>query len=115
MKKLLFFILLLLPSFAWAEWSTADIHEPPSDWSWNAGGFVVGKFSSDYGYDPGIGLIGEAQARWRFLEAKLTGSAVLQKKKHADSGYTWRRRLSRKRFFFKRSFRTCPLYKAKSL
>ena len=84
-------ILLLMTRFGWAE----------DEITWHGGGYVVGKFSGGAGYTPGIGIVGEAQARWRFLEVKLSATTAWQKKKAATFGYTWAANGQLRGFFWK--------------
>lgn len=56
---------------------------------WHVGGYITGNFASGAGYDPGVGILAEGQARWKFLELKLGASTAWQHKKHASFGYVW--------------------------
>ncbi len=57
-----------------------------SDWSWMAQAGIKSTFASSMGYDPGIGIQGEAGVRWKFLENRLSGDWLAQHKKTATSG-----------------------------
>ncbi len=57
---------------------------------YHVAGYVAASLAYDTGYDPGIGGIAEAYARWKFLELKGHGNFVCQHKKSAQSGYTYR-------------------------
>ncbi len=59
------------------------------DIEWHAGGYVTGNFAAGAGYSPGVGVMGEAQARWKFIEARLSGSTAWQAKHNASFGYTY--------------------------
>jgi len=85
-KKLTFlflFIIAVLPCWIFVSWARAS-----DEIDWNVSGYVTGNFAGGSGYDPGIGILGEVQARWKFLEIKLSASTAWQKKKTAKSGYT---------------------------
>jgi len=72
-----------------------------SDFSWHAGGYVTGDFASGAGYSPGVGILAEAQGRWKFLELKVGASTAWQKKKRASFGYTWSGSAQLRGFFYK--------------
>lgn len=60
------------------------------DIDWNIGGYAVAAFAGSMGYDdPGIGIQGEASARWKFLELYGMGDIAYQHKHEASSGYTY--------------------------
>lgn len=60
------------------------------DIDWHIGGYAMATFAGSMGYDdPGIGIQGEASARWRFLELYGMGDIAYQHKHEASSGYTY--------------------------
>ncbi len=56
---------------------------------WHGGGYVMGKFAGGGGFSPGVGILAEGQARWKWLEVKVSASTAWQPKKKATFGYTW--------------------------
>jgi hypothetical protein len=60
-----------------------------NDIDWHLAGYVTGEFAGGAGYSPGVGVLGEAQARWRFLEGKASAGTAWQHKADATFGYTY--------------------------
>lgn len=67
--------------------SLARAEEPPA---WTLGGYGVMSLDGAMGYEqPAFGLQAEGSARWEFLEVWGNARIFSQKKKSAESGYTY--------------------------
>lgn len=65
----------------------AEEKPPPA---WTLGGYGIMDLSGAMGYEqPAFGLQGEGSARWKFLEMWGNARIFNQKKKNAESGYTY--------------------------
>jgi hypothetical protein len=59
------------------------------DIEWHLAGYVTGNFAGGAGYSPGIGVQGQAQLRYKWIEGVVTGSTAWQTKTGASFGYTY--------------------------
>ncbi|MDD4986587.1 MAG: hypothetical protein PHQ43_12570, partial [Dehalococcoidales bacterium] len=56
---------------------------------WHLGGYAVTSYAGAKYYSQGFGGLIEGQARWKFVELYGAAKLLSQKKKSADSGYTY--------------------------
>lgn len=57
---------------------------------WHLSGYGIMSLAGTMGYDdPGVGIMGEGSARWKFLELYAMGDIAYQHKQGASSGHTW--------------------------
>jgi len=85
------YLLIAILTFIICLWilvTAVKAEEYTNNIEWHGGGFITANFASGAGYEPGIGVLAEGQARWKFLELKVGASAAWQKKKNASFGYT---------------------------
>ena len=76
---LLFLACALLVTMARAE----------DDINWHVSGYGITNYAGAKYYSQGFGGLVEAQAKWKFIELYGAGKLLSQKKKTADSGYTY--------------------------